>query len=80
MSELEMQRIIGRLEQMALTTSQQLEDARSEMRDVKREVGEIRKTLDEARGGWKLILWVSAGGLTTLAAGVVALFRSSTPT
>lgn len=85
MSELEVQRIIGRLEQMALAASKGIEDARIEQRDAKRELerrldeqdkklGEISATLQEARGGWRVLMFI-AGAAGGLGAAVTAFLK-----
>lgn len=78
MSELEVQRIIGRLEQMTITTAKQVEDSRQEMQALRADVAEIRKTLDEARGGWKLIVFLG-GGAAAFGAAITAFLKANFP-
>jgi len=78
MSELEVQRIIGRLEQMTVTTAKQVEDTRGELQHMRTDLAEIRKTLDEARGGWKLVVFLG-GGAAAVGATITGLLRGQFP-
>jgi len=78
MSDIDVQRIIGRLEQMTETTAKQVDDTRLEMQAIRGDLAEIRKTLDEARGGWKLVVFLG-GGAAALGAAMTAFLRTHFP-
>lgn len=58
MSEMDLQRTLGRLEQIAIDQSARI---------TKLETGqaEIARTLQEAKGGWRTLMWIAgaAGGV-----------------
>ena len=58
MSDADLQRTLGRLEQIAIDQSSRITKLEAGQEDIKR-------TLQEARGGWRTLMWIAgaAGGV-----------------
>lgn len=58
MSDAEVQRVIGRLEAQVTALTNLVAALTAKMERVENKLDDVEKTLSEARGGWRVLMWV----------------------